>query len=145
VTDLDFRTGVVSFSESEFSIGPSVCRSEFLSSHLASNATPMVQHERYHSYSIGRHELRGRAFAISIFFESESLYSIHFSPVDPNVSSLAALTPEKLGEMQTSNESWLLREFGIETPASFAWGTVETTVDLKTLNAPIVWSFFQGG
>lgn len=115
---------------------------DFLGSLLSADSTNLVHNGAYRSYSIGRHSICGTLFAVSIFFESGLLKSVHLSPIDEAVSSFDDITDAILERQSKENREWITREFGADPPLSFDWGKIEATCDRRSLNSLIVVSYF---
>lgn len=123
-------------------IGQDFSEHELLGSSLSAGLTKLVHNGEYHSYSIGRHSIGGTLFAVSIFFESGVLKSVHLSPIDEAVASFEDITEAILERQAEENREWVTREYGSDPPLSFDWGKVESTCDRRSLNSLIIVSYF---
>ena len=124
-------------------IGKDFSEQEFLGSSLSSNSANLVHNGEYHSYSVGRHSIGGTLFAVSVFFESGLLKSLHLSPVDEAVASFEDITDLILERQAEENREWVTRECGAPPPLSFDWGKIESTCDRRSLNSLIIVSYFM--
>jgi hypothetical protein len=130
--------GYIEFTDSGNVLRPDLTEETFLKSSLAASSVDLVHNGEYRSYSAGRHSIAGTVFAVSIFFESGVLKSIHLSPVDEAVSKWEDVTDAVLKRHAHENDEWIRRECGTTSPASFSWGTVESTCDKRSLAASII-------
>jgi len=133
--------GKIELTEAGIVIGQDFSEKKFLGSSLSSDSTNLVHNGEYRSYSIGRHLVGGILFAVSIFFESGRLKSLHLSPIDDAVVSFEDITDSILNRQAKENREWIARECGAVPPLSFDWGKIESTCDRRSLNSLIVVSY----
>lgn len=134
--------GDIELSDTDVVIGHNLSEEEFLASSLSVDSTNLVHNGEYRSYSIGRHLVCGTLFAVSIFFESGRLKSIHLSPIDEAVTSFEDVTDSILERQACENREWIKRECGGDPPLSFDWGKIESTRDRRSWNSLIVFTYF---
>jgi hypothetical protein len=134
---IDKKTGKVQFPEWDFSLSPSVTRSEFLKSNLGQNAKPEVLNEPYASWRINPSPLYDKWWTVVAYFNGERLYSITLAAWNdedgPKWSDWSDAGERKL---EKYHSSVLAKIFG-RTPYKFSWGTVESFYDKRSASAHI--------
>lgn len=103
---------------------------EFLCSELKNDIKTLVFNGVYRSYYTGAYDVYGRRFSFRVYFKNGVLDFISLIPV-PDVVSWDNVEASALEKNKKENEVWLLNQFGITTPSTFSWGTIESTVDQR--------------
>ena len=111
-------------------IGPHMSRSEFLSLPVGKSASIVVRNEPFCSYNIGRHEISGLVFAVTIYFYNELLESVSISSVDNESTSWSDWSEEKELKKKEMHDRWLKKLVG-KASSHYKWGEVWSGYDSK--------------
>lgn len=110
---------------------------DFLSSELKSDIYKLVHNGDYRSYYTPPYEICGKKFVFRVYFESGFLVSITLSP-NNREPSWDNVENGELFKDKAENDTWLKNCFSLTAPASFTWGTIESTLDKRAGTATIV-------
>lgn len=112
-------------------IGPHLSRSEFLSFPVGKAAKVVVKNEPSCSCNIGRHEISGLLFIVTVYFYNELLESISMSSVnDTSRESWSDWSEEKELKRKEIHDHWMKKLLG-NTSSHYEWGEVWSGYDAK--------------
>ena len=104
---IDKKSGELMIKSIPLRLGPRLPRSEFLSFPIGKSAKIVVKNEPFCSYNIGKHEISGFIFAVTIYFYYETLESISISSVDNESTLRSDWSEEKELEKKEIHDRWL--------------------------------------
>ena len=128
---IDKTSGELVIESIPLRIGPSLSRKDFLSLPVGKSAKIGVKNEPYCSYNIGRHNISGLDFVVTIYFYNEYLESISISSVDDASSkSWSDWSEEEELLRKEIHDRWLKNLLG-RTNSPYKWGEVSSGYDPK--------------
>ena len=128
---IDKKSGELVIESIPLQIGPHLSRTEFLSLPIGKSAKIVVKNEPFCSYNIGRHEISGLVFIVTIYFYSELVESISMSSVDDASSeSWSDCSEEQELEKKKIHDRWLNQMLG-KSSSHYKWGEVWSGYDSK--------------
>lgn len=120
-------TGEFLFSESKC-IGPRTSRCDFLASPLSAGAQVMIKDEPWCSFRLSN---TSSSMSVAIYFNGETLESIHFSLVSSEFDSGSNdWSQEKEMTRKIANDKWL-ESNGLIPGNKYQWGEVWSGYDPK--------------
>ena len=127
---IDKKSGEIVIESIPLRIGPRLTRTEFLSAPIGKSASIVVKNERYCSYNMGRHEISGLVFAVTIYFYNELLESVSISSVDHESASWSDWSEQEELEKKEMHDLWLKKLLG-KASSHYQWGEVWSGYDSK--------------
>ena len=128
---IDKKSGELVIKSIHLRLGPRLSRSEFLSFPIGKSAKIVVKNEPFCSYNIGKHEISGFIFAVTIYFYYETLESISISSVDNESTLRSDWSEEKELEKKEIHDRWLNQMLGKSSSHYYKWGEVWSGYDPK--------------
>jgi|SRR5688572_601477 len=127
---IDKKSGELMIESIPLGIGPHLSRTEFLSLPVGKSASIVVKNEPFCSYNIGRHEISGLVFSITVYFYDELLESVNMSSVDNESASWSDWSEQKELEKKEVHDRWLKNLLG-KASSQHKWGEVWSGYDSK--------------
>ena len=128
---IDKRSGELVIESIPLRIGPHLSRTEFLSLPIGKSASIVVKNEPFCSYNIGRHEISGVVFIVTVYFYNELLESVNLSSVDKESSaSWSDWSEQKELKKKEIHDRWLKNILG-NASFNYKWGEVWSGYDSK--------------
>jgi hypothetical protein len=128
---IDKKSGELMIESIPLRIGPSLSRKEFLSLPGGKSASIVVKNEPFCSYNIGKHEISGLGFTVTVYFYDELLESISMSSVNDELgTSWSDWSEQKELKRKELHDRWLKNILGNRSP-HHKWGEVWSGYDAK--------------
>ena len=97
----------------------------------------VVENGIYQTYALRGVSLAGESIALLFMFEQNVLRSVDFG-CSAGRSSWADVSVERERQRKRQNDQLLVKLLKARAPYKFSWGTIESTLDVKTGDASIV-------